>query len=113
MANFDFTIEFLPGFYTKTDPNIYHYLLTETMNDSGEHLLELIKEEAPVRTGRLRDGHELQIHGDWINITNEAYYWKYVVMRGNDYIDRGLLRFIAENILEEKLMEKMFKNGLI
>lgn len=110
---FNITVEFTPSFYTKINNYIYPQIINKVLEESGEELLEYIKEEAPVRTGRLRDGHSIQKKYGYINITNEAYYWKYVVMRGNDYISRGLLQFINRQIIEEKTQQQMAQAGLL
>ena len=107
------TVELQPSFYYKTDPSTYIQMERETIKESGEELLEYVKAEAPVRTGRLRDGHYIEYNGNWINLKNEAYYWKYVVWRGNDYINRGLLKFISDRIVEENAMEQLYRMGLI
>ena len=107
------TIELTPSFYTKINNYIYPQIINRVLEESGEEMLEYIKEEAPVRTGRLRDGHGIQKKYGYINITNEAYYWKYVIARGNDYINRGLLQFINEQIIEEKTQEQMEQAGLL
>lgn len=113
MANWTVTVELQPSYYTKINNYIYPQIINEVLRESGEELLEYIKDEAPVRTGRLRDGHELNKGNGWINITNEAYYWKYVVWRGNDYLDRGLIQFINNRIIEEKTNEKLYQNDII
>lgn len=107
------TIEFTPSFYTKINNYIYPQIINDVLEESGEQLLDYIKAEAPVRTGRLQAGHSIQKGNGYINITNEAYYWKYVIMRGNDYIDRGLLQFINEQIIEQKTQEKAREAGLL
>ena len=101
MAN-DITVTFEPqtSFYQKTDATLHKAIIKETLESSSETLLEMIKEEAPVRTGRLRDGHYIETRGDWINIKNEAYYWRYVIALGNDYINRGLLEFINSQTIQ-------------
>lgn len=106
MAN-DITVTFEPqtSFYQKTDARLHKAIIKETLETSSETLLELIKEEAPVRTGRLRDGHYIEVRGDWINIKNEAYYWRYVIALGNDYINRGLLEFINSQTIETNYTE--------
>lgn len=114
MANqFTVTAEFTPSYYTKINNYIYPEIIDRVLKDSGEELLEYIKDESPVRTGRLREGHSIREGYMWINITNEAYYWKYVVWRGNDYLNRGLLQFINNSIIEETLSEKMMEEGII
>lgn len=110
---FNITIELQESFYTKTNPSNYILVEKETVKQSSETLLDYVKDESPVRTGRLRDGHYLEINGNWINIKNEAYYWKYVIWRGNDYISRGLLRFISDRIIEENAMEQLRMMGII
>lgn len=113
MANkINVTVEFTPSFYMKVNNYIYPQIIDEVLEESGEELVKYLKEESPVRTGRLRDGHKLQKSMGNINITNEAYYWKYVIMRGNDYISRGLLQFINDKIVEEKTAEKLVEKGL-
>lgn len=107
------TIELEPSYYTKINNYIYPQIINQVLEESGEHLIDYIKDEAPVRTGRLRDGHELNKGYGWINITNEAYYWKYVVWRGNDYINRGLLQFINNQIIEQKTTEKLYQEGIL
>lgn len=106
MAN-DITVTFEPqtSFYQKTDAILHKALIKETLEASSETLLEMIKEEAPVRTGRLRDGHYIETRGDWVNIKNEAYYWKYVIALGNDYINRGLLEFINSQTIQTNYTE--------
>lgn len=111
MANI--TLELMPSFYVKTDPKEFEEAIQYAMENSSERLLELIKEECPVRTGNLRDGHHITHGMNWINISNNVYYWKYVVWRGNDYIDRGLLRFIGEQIIEDAMTLELFKRGMI
>lgn len=105
------TIELTESFYTKFNNYIYPQIINEVLQESGEELLEYIKDEAPVRTGRLRDGHQIQKRYNWINITNDTYYWKYVIWRGNDYLNRGLLQFINNKIIEEQTIEKMAQSG--
>lgn len=106
MAN-DITVTFEPqtSFYQKTDATLHKAIIKETLESSSETLLEFIKEEAPVRTGRLRDGHYIETRGDWVNIKNEAYYWKYVIALGNDYINRGLLEFINTQTIQTNYTE--------
>ena len=113
MANWNITIELQPSYYTKINNYIYPQIINEVIGESGEELLDFIKDEAPVRTGRLRDGHEIHKGNGWINITNEAYYWKYVVMLGNDYIDRGLLQFINSQIVEQTTNRKLYTEGIL
>ena len=114
MANqFTVTTEFMPSYYQKINNYIYPQIINQVLEESGEELLVYIKDESPVRTGRLRDGHMLQKGNNWINITNEAYYWKYVIWRGNDYLNRGLLQFINDRIIEEKTTEKLAQAGII
>lgn len=114
MANINITVELQPGFYTKTNPSTWTSIITQTITESADELMEAIKEEAPVRTGRLRDSHYIKRNGNyWINIQNSAPYWSYVVMRGNDYINRGLLQFINSKIIEEKATEQLNIMGLI
>lgn len=107
MANqFTVTFEIQPSFYTKTGHDTINTLLNETLTETSEELIEYVKKECPVKTGTLRDGHYVQAGNNWVNIKNDVYYWKYVVYRGNDYINRGLLQFINRKILEEKVKEK-------
>ena len=113
MANWNITVELTPYYYTKINNYIYPQIINRILEESGEELVDYIKDEAPVRTGRLRDGHTLQKGNGWINITNEAYYWKYVVWRGNDYLNRGLLQFINDQIISEKTSEKLQEEGII
>ena len=113
MAKWNITVELQPSYYTKINNYIYPQIIDEVIGESGEDLLDFIKDEAPVRTGRLRDGHELHKGNGWINITNEAYYWKYVVWRGNDYLNRGLIQFINSKIIEEKTNGKLRENGIL
>ena len=114
MANqFRVTFEFMPSYYQKINNYIYPRIINEVLEEAGEELLNYIKEEAPVRTGALRDGHQLQKKYGWINITNDVYYWKYVIWRGNDYLDRGLLQFINDKIIEEKTYETLAMEGII
>ena len=114
MANhISVTVELMPSYYTKINNYIYPQIIDQVLTESGEELLEYIKDEAPVRTGRLRDGHGIKKGYGWINITNDVYYWKYVVWRGNDYIDRGLLQFINSQIIEEKTTRKLIQNDII
>lgn len=103
----DITVTFEPqtSFYQKTDAIFHKAFIKETLEASSETLLEMIKEEAPVRTGRLRDGHYIETRGDWVNIKNEAYYWKYVIALGNDYINRGLLEFINSQTIQTNYTE--------
>ena len=103
------TFELMPSFYTKTDPDLYMEIIQETLEESAEQLLETIKDECPVRTGNLRDGHHIQKRLHWINIANDVYYWKYVVWRGNDYLDRGLLQFISSQTTEENFNRKIIE----
>lgn len=113
MANWTVTVELTSAYYTKINNYIYPQIINNVLAESGEDLLEYVKDEAPVKTGRLRDGHELQKGYGWINITNEAYYWKYVIWRGNDYISRGLLNFINAQIISEKTSETLSTAGII
>ena len=114
MANqFTVTFELMPSYYTKINNYIYPQIINRVLEESGEDLLEFIKEESPVRTGRLRDGHGIQKGHLWINITNDVYYWKYVVWRGNDYLNRGLLNFINAKIVEDKTNEILREEGII
>ena len=113
MANWSVTIEISPSYYQKRNNYRYPKIINDVLEESGEELLTFIKEEAPVRTGRLRDGHALQKGAGWINITNDAYYWKYVIWRGNDYINRGLIRFINTQITEQKTRQHLIQEGII
>ena len=101
------TFEIQPTFYIKTDPDNLMGIIQQTLETSSEGLLESIKRECPVRTGTLRDGHYIQTGNNWINIKNDVYYWQYVVFRGNDYINRGLLQFIESQTAEDKFSEKV------
>lgn len=106
------TVELEPSFYTKVDVSLYREAISRTLEECGDELLDCIKEEAPVRTGRLRDGHFLQKGEGWVNIQNEAYYWKYVVYRGNDYVSRGLLQWINSQRVQDIFTEELQMVGL-
>lgn len=107
------TIELQPSFYTKINNYVYPQIINRVLEESGEELLGYIMEEAPVRTGALRDGHYLEKGNGFINIRNEMYYWKYVVWLGNDYIDRGILNFINSQIMDERTIESLFDADLL
>ena len=79
-----------------------------------EYVVEELKSESPVRTGRLRDGHYSEINGLVGNIYNEVEDAKYVIygtskQSANNYPQRVLNNMVGvyESIFLECLQKYM------
>ena len=92
---FDIKIEYTDSFYLKTDPTIYKEGLRDVIKYVAEDIVKSLKTEAPVRTGRLRDGHYSRLENLNAYIGNNVPYAKYVIygtsrMAPNNYPSRVL-----------------------
>lgn len=76
---FEFEVDFTDSFYKKTNPQNYIDALQDTLGYMGDLFVQGLKDEAPVRTGRLRDGHYSMIMSNQVLIGNNVPYAKYVI----------------------------------
>lgn len=76
---FEVEIEFTDSFHNKTNTEHYMDALQEALEYMGNEFLNALKDEAPVRTGRLRDGHYMNVSKDTVSIGNNVEYASYVI----------------------------------
>lgn len=76
---FDVKINFNSSFYKKTDASLYQDALKESIEYMTNAFVDECKKEAPVRTGRLRDGHYSRVQGLTGIIGNNVDYAPYVI----------------------------------
>lgn len=116
---FDLEIEFTESFYRKTNPSNYSEALTETMQYMGNLIVEGLKDEAPVRTGRLRDGHYSIVEGNDILIGNDVEYAKYVIygtsrQAPNNYPSRVLSKMgVFSEMSKSRFEESLITRGVL
>lgn len=92
---FTIKVEFTDSFYNKTDASIYQDSMTEVIEFTANKINEAIKNEAPVRTGNLRDGHIVRVNGLTASILNDVDYAPYVIygtsrQPANNYPQRAI-----------------------
>ena len=111
-------ISFTESFRKKTDPNTWKEIISECLNDVAEELLKECKEECPVDTGTLRDGHEAdKPEGFEKSIKNEVEYAPYVIygtvnMDANDYPSRAIEKVQNKNTMEESFKKRVKQKGI-
>ena len=75
----DINIEFTNSFYNKTNPENIRSALEDTIQFATDKIVEECKNEAPVRTGNLRDGHYSRLDNLRGYLCNDVEYAPYVI----------------------------------
>lgn len=110
---FEVTVEFTDSYYTKLNPETYVDSAKECMKYMADILNDEIKDEAPVRTGRLREGHYVrEDNGLSYFLCNNVEYAPYVIygtsrQAPNDYPTRVMNRVNVDRV------ESLFSSSLI
>ena len=111
-------VEFNNSFFKKTNSRI----LQESFQDVIEYTTETIcngcKDEAPVRTGKLRDGHYTNVRGLTGEVKNDVEYAPYVIFgtsrqSANNYPQRVINRINASGEIGSRLEQTLSSNGVI
>ncbi len=76
---FNVEITYSESFYKKLNPSVYVQAEEECVKNSTMEAEEGCISEAPVRTGKLRDGHYTEIEGMNGRVMNDVEYAPYVV----------------------------------
>ena len=101
----------------KVDTSIYQKAMSETVEETATRAMEECQFECPVRTGNLRDSHEVEINDMSASITNSAEYWVYVVygtsrQAPNNYPMRALNTISSQQIISTIFKDKLIENGI-
>ena len=111
-------LTFTESFRKKTDPDTWKTIISECLNDVTDELLKECKEECPVDTGNLRDGHEAnKPDGFEKGITNNVEYAPYVIYGtmyrdANDYPSRAVEKVQNNNTMEESFKKRVKQKGI-
>lgn len=116
--SFNVDIQFTESFRKKTNPETWKKIISDSLNDVTDELLKECKNECPVDTGTLQEGHEAdKPDGFEKKITNEVEYMPYVVygtvyMDANDYPTRAMESVSNRNVMEESFKRRVKEQGM-
>ena len=105
------------SFYRKTDPNTYIEAINDVMEYTTSMLLEAVKDEAPVRTGNLRDGHYMTSSKLTYMIGNNVEYAPYVIygtsrQAPNNYPSRAINRMNITGTVGSLFSQSLITRGV-
>ena len=111
-------VKFNESFFKKTDSKLYIESAEDTISYLAEQYNQEVKNEAPVRTGRLRDGHTVQVDGLQAYILNNVEYASYVIygtsrQAPNNYPQRVANRMNLSGVAKSRFEESLITNGLL
>lgn len=112
----DIDIQFSNSFYKKLDSKNLLDSASKAIEYAGRECNEEIKKEAPVRTGRLRDGHELRGVGLQAVLVNNVEYFPFVVygtsrQSANNYPQRVIGRLNIHGLVQSRFEESLITRG--
>ena len=115
---FSVRIEFTSSYYTKMDASIYQDSMTEVIEYTANKINDAIKEEAPVRTGNLRDGHIVRVNGLSASILNDVPYAPFVIygtsrQAPNNYPQRAINHMNLTGEARSRFSESLITKGVL
>lgn len=115
--NVELEITFTDSFYRKTNPETYKEALRDSLTYLGETAVNAMKSEAPVRTGRLRDGHYLTVQDLSVSIGNNVEYAPYVIygtryQSANNYPMRVMSSLNMGGQIQSRFSESLITQGV-
>ena len=115
--NIELDITFTDSFYLKTNPNTYKEALKDSLTYVGETAMNEMKNEAPVRTGRLREGHYVTVNDLSVSIGNNVEYAPYVIygtryQSANNYPMRVMNRLNMSEQIHSRFSESLITQGV-
>lgn len=72
-------VKFTDSYNRKTNPSLYEDSLRDVIEFFTNELVDACKDEAPVRTGNLRDGHYPIVNDLTGSVGNDVEYAPYVI----------------------------------
>ena len=115
---FDVKIEYSDSFKRKTSKDAYEKAIMESLDFVGDALLKECKNESPVRTGRLRDGHYIEREGFGIYLCNNVEYAPYVIygtsrQSPNNYPQRVVNRLNVNKDVTSRFRESLMTQNIL
>lgn len=115
---FDIKITYNDSFNKKTNGRLYQDCLHDCIEYTTTEFMEACKDEAPVRTGNLRDGHYVKVTGLNGIVGNDVEYAKYVIygtsrQAPNNYPSRVVSRLNISGEVQSRLQESLITNGIL
>lgn len=111
-------IEFTESFYNKFgNPTYVEECISETIEFTVEKIVEACKEECPVRTGTLRDGHYHRLDNLSAYVGNNVEYAPYVIygtskQSANNYPQRAINR-MGSSTMSSRFHDSLITRGVI
>ena len=111
-------VEINKSFYDKTSPETYIQAMEESIRHITETTLDACKDESPVRTGNLRDGHYSKHTGLESYIMNSVDYAPYVIygtsrQAPNPYTQRAVEKVNIEETILNIFQTQLTSQGLL
>ena len=106
-------IDYNDSFYKKTNPNTYIQAISETIEFVTSQFVEGCKDEAPVRTGQLRDGHYSKVNGLEGYVCNNVEYAKYVIYGTSRQAPNNYPARVAKKMNIGETSRSLFEQSLI
>lgn len=111
-------VNYLDSFYLKTSPDVYLEAMKDAIQFMGDDIVDALKSEAPVRTGRLREGHYSINNGLSLIISNDVEYAKYVIygtsrQPANDYPSRVMARMNVGEKCVSRFEDSLIMRGVL
>ena len=118
MLDLDIKIDFTESYRKKMNSMSYVEACSDAIHEVTEELLQEVKNEAPVRTGKLRDGHFSSTTILQGNIHNHVEYAPYVIygtsrQSPNNYPQRALNKVMANDKIVSVLNSNLRSRGLL
>lgn len=116
--NLNIQVEFTDSFNRKLNSMSLVEACSDTIQEATEDLLDEVKNECPVRTGNLRDGHFTSTTILRGNIHNNVEYAPYVIygtsrQAPNNYPQRAHNKILSDDRITSYLIENMKAHGLL
>lgn len=110
-------VNYSDSFYQKLNPDNYRNCIIGTVKDIAEEALNGCQSECPVRTGNLRDSHDVEVNEFEASVTNSADYWEYVVYGTrrtppNNYPERVRNNLVSGNVINDSFRNELLNQGI-
>lgn len=111
-------VDFNDSFFTKTKTDFYESALKESIEYVTNEFVNACKDEAPVRTGRLKDGHYARMDGLTGIVGNDVEYAPYVIygtsrQAPNNYPSRVASRMNLSGTVSSRFQQSLITNGVL
>ena len=116
--NLDIKVDIAESFNRKIDTTNLLEACSETVQTVTRELEQACRDECPVRTGNLRDGHFTSTTALQGNVHNHVHYAKYVIygtsrQAPNNYPQRAKNRVADSGKIASILQENLQKRGIL